>query len=164
MYRRSLARMTNDVSPIIRTETIGELVIAEAQRGRVDDQLLQDLVDASQRAGHTRAAAEDLADSSLRLLGRRQPARAAELLACSIVLDLMAASDDDIPNSVFEVIARLTFVAVREGHRSFAPRLRSELARHLHSQALSILVDESLVAAREVLAERRSQSSLKRGD
>jgi tetratricopeptide (TPR) repeat protein len=152
-YRRALRLMPEEPTAQ-RAEAIGGVILADAQRGRLDAPLVQDFVDVSQATGWERSAAEELFESAGSLLLRRRPSPAAELLALSLVLELEASRPfEEIPESVIVRVVQLIVLSGETRQPAFARKLRGELRRHLSSGVFDSLIDTSVEVARENRAE-----------
>lgn len=146
----------NEVGPQ-RAEALGGAIMVDARRGRVDENLVQELVLVSQSVGWERSAGEELFDAAHNLLRRRRSTLAAELLALSLVMELPFPMDDEdgIPQEITVRLFQLIALAGETRQPAFVRKLRQELRRHLSSDASDSLIAAIIEATREQRAEAR---------
>jgi tetratricopeptide (TPR) repeat protein len=158
-YRRSLALMDDDDDGSQRAEALGGAIMADARRGRVDENLVQEFVDVVQAVGWEQDAGEELFDAAHSLLLRRRPSPAAEMLALSVLMELRLRGDDqdELSREILMRLAQLIALAGATRQSAFVRRLRGELRRHLTSDAFDPLIDTTVELARSHRAKSRDE-------
>jgi tetratricopeptide (TPR) repeat protein len=153
---RTAVRLLSDSPSRQLAEALGGAMLADANRGVADEEIVQALITVSQNLGwEAEASVEAMAASGL-LLEHRNPADAAALAALGLVFGVASwAEDGDTDASFLEFVLALTRAADTR-QSSFNRRLRRELRRHLGDDAALPFVESAEAIVREIRDARKS--------